>query len=174
MRDSLPHLSVVDLSGSRIVAYSTKGYNGTNVSSTIDWNAGTMRDSIVVNTSDGYNFAIDEVPIFAFRANTDLVSIVLPIFFTTISDEAFMLCKGLESIILPENIMIIGNRAFSGCRSLKTIIVKSAIPVDISGETDVFKGVNKNTCTLIVPVGSKEKYEAAAGWKDFKNIVAPK
>lgn len=174
MRDSLPHLSVVDLSGSRIVAYSTKGYNGTNISSTIDWNTGSMRDSVVFNTSDGYNFAIDEVPIFALRANETLLSIVLPFTATAVSDEAFMACRGLSSITIPEKITRIESRAFSECRSLKTIIVKSAIPLDLSDKPEVFKGVNKNTCTLFVPVGSKGKYEAAAGWKEFKNIVETK
>ena len=174
MRDSLPHLSMIDLSGSRIVAYSTKGYDGTNVSITMDWNTGSERDSMVSNCNGGYNFAIDEVPIFALRANRSLSSIILPFTVTAISDEAFMACSDLTSTTLPENISIIGNRTFSECISLKTIIVRSAIPVDLSDKTDVFKGINKNSCTLYVPVGSKGKYEAAIGWKDFKKIIETK
>lgn len=174
MRDSLPHLSVIDLSGSRIVAYSTKGYDGTNLCSTMDWNTGSFSDSLVLNCDDGFNFTNDEVPIFAFRANSTLSSIVLPFTATAISDEAFKACKYLTSITIPENIASIGNRAFCECSSLKTIIVKSAVPVDLSDIPEVFKGVNKNVCTLNVPVGSKGKYELAVGWKDFKKIVEMK
>ena len=174
MRDSLPNLIVVDLSGSRIVAYSTKGYDGTNISKIIDLNTGTETDSIVSNCGGGYKYANDEVPIFAFRANKELKSIVLPFYVLGISDEAFMACSDLVFITIPENISIIGDRAFRECSSLKTIIVKSKIPVDLSRKTDVFKEVNKNTCTLLVPVGSKGKYEAAAGWKDFKKIAETK
>ena len=31
--------------------------------------------------------------------------------------------------------------------------------------------VDKDNCTLYVPLGSKETYCSTAGWKDFKNIV---
>jgi len=174
MRDSLPHLIVVDLSGSRIVAYSTKGYDGTNISSTTDWNTGEMRDSVVFNCGDGYSFSNDDVPIFAFRANITLTSIILPFTATAISDEAFMTCRDLATITIPDNIVQIGNRAFSECSSLKTMIIRSAIPVDLTEKTDVFKGINKNVCTLFVPVGSKGKYKAAEAWKDFKKIAEPK
>ena len=174
MRDSLPHLSIIDLSGSRIVAYSTKGYDGTNISSTTDWNTGEMRDSIVFNCGDGYSFSNDDVPIFAFRANITLTSIVLPFTATAISDEAFMACRDLATITIPDNIVQIGNRAFSECSSLKTMIIRPSIPVDLTEKTDVFKGINKNVCTLFVPVGSKGKYEVAAGWKDFKKITETK
>jgi len=174
MRDSLPNLIVVDLSGSRIVAYSTKGYDGTNISKIIDLNTGTETDSIVSNCGGGYKYANDEVPIFAFRANKELVSVVLPLGVTAIGGEAFMACCKLASITIPGNISIIGNRAFGECNALKTILIRSAIPVDLGEKTDIFKGVNKIVCTLFVPTGSKGKYEAAAGWKDFKKIVETK
>lgn len=174
MRDSLPHLSAVDLRGSLIVPYSTQGYEGTNISRTIDWNTGDTQDSIVTNYGGGYSFAIEEVPIFALRAHNELSSIVLPFTTRSISDEAFMACGGLTSVTIPENISLIGNRVFRKCTSLKTIIVRSAIPVDLSEKPEVFEGVNKNTCILFVPIGSKEKYEVATGWKDFKKIVETK
>ena len=38
-------------------------------------------------------------------------------------------------------------------------------------ENGVFDGVNKNTCVLYVPSGSKSAYQVADQWKDFINIV---
>lgn len=35
----------------------------------------------------------------------------------------------------------------------------------------VFDKVDKSTCTLFVPTGTKSQYQAATGWKDFINIV---
>jgi hypothetical protein len=37
--------------------------------------------------------------------------------------------------------------------------------------SDVFSFVNKSTCTLYVPTGSKALYQAANQWKDFTNIL---
>ena len=37
--------------------------------------------------------------------------------------------------------------------------------------SSVFQYVPKSTCTLHVPIGSKEKYEVANVWKEFLNIV---
>ena len=175
MRDSMQNLSVIDLSGSRIISYfSSKNrirLDGTNISRITDWNTGSDIESLSFNCDEGYNFAIDEVPIFAFRNNGNFESIISPSSATAISYRAFMACSKLISFTIPEKITLIENEAFSECSSLKTIIVRSAIPVDLSKNADVFEGVPKNSCTLFVPVGSKGKYELAAGWKDFKNIV---
>ena len=45
-----------------------------------------------------------------------------------------------------------------------------AVPANVSDDT-VFKGVDKEYCTLYVPIGSAELYGTAEYWKDFKNIV---
>jgi hypothetical protein len=41
----------------------------------------------------------------------------------------------------------------------------------LSSSTLVFSGVNKTTCTLSVPNGTKNTYQAALQWKDFTNIA---
>ncbi len=174
MRDSLPKLISIDLSGARIVPYASKKYDGTNLCYSIDWNTGRFSDSLVFNCNGGYNFAIDEVPIFALRGNRGCSSVILPSSVSVINDEAFKYCNALSSVTIPENITRIGSGTFSECSSLKTIIVRAAIPADLNKKTDVFKGVNQNLCSLFVPVGSKGKYETAAGWKDFKTIVETK
>ena len=55
------------------------------------------------------------------------------------------------------------------CTSLTDIYchIEELLTIDSS----VFKNVPTNTCTLHVPIGSKEKYEVANYWDDFLNIV---
>lgn len=64
----------------------------------------------------------------------------------------------------------IGEYAFSGCSSLKSVIVGMQTPIDISMNSSTFGGIYE-TAILYVPIGSKAAYEAAALWKDFKEIV---
>jgi hypothetical protein len=64
----------------------------------------------------------------------------------------------------------IGDGAFSICSGLTTIINHNSVPQNIS--SDVFGWVYKNSCTLKVPANAVEAYKNAAGWCDFKNIVA--
>jgi hypothetical protein len=47
----------------------------------------------------------------------------------------------------------------------------SVIPIDLSSSSNVFFNVNKTTCKLYVPVGSKRAYQNAVTWKDFLNIL---
>jgi len=46
----------------------------------------------------------------------------------------------------------------------------STTPINIIGSSDVFYNINKTTCILHVPVGSKSLYAAADQWKNFINI----
>lgn len=61
----------------------------------------------------------------------------------------------------------IGDDALYGCNKLTTVVVGNASPVKIGSY--VFS--NRENATLYVPKGSKEAYEAADYWKEFKEIV---
>lgn len=61
----------------------------------------------------------------------------------------------------------IGSWAFSGCSGLTE--VRSFIVEPFYINTYVFP--NASQATLYVPIGTKEKYEATDGWKEFKEIV---
>ena len=63
----------------------------------------------------------------------------------------------------------IGEQAFSGCTALVTVTAKIAVPFAINDNT--FDAATYQTATLYVPVGAKARYQAAAGWKNFYNIV---
>ncbi len=127
----------------------------------------------------------------AFAGNT-LGTINLPTSLTTIADYAFSTCMQMSNITLPASVSSIGIRAFNYCSSFTSINIPSSVtsigdgawyectglqsiycyksnPLTIT--TNVFYNVNKSTCTLYVPVGTKSLYQAATGWKDFSKIV---
>ena len=107
----------------------------------------------------------------------------------SIGRQAFYKCNGLSHITLPKNLRSIGGAAF-----VQTSLEKVTIP---SGVTDIqYKAFAEiptltsitslienpfpfqwaiidryNTVTLYVPAGTKEKYMAAEGWKNFAHIV---
>ena len=86
-------------------------------------------------------------------------------------DYAFYGCSGLTSVVIPNSVTSIGYDAFYNCTGLTSIT--SLIPADALFTVDsyTFYNVDKNVCTLYVPVGSKSTYASTAGWKEFKNIV---
>ncbi|MBQ6379956.1 MAG: leucine-rich repeat protein [Prevotella sp.] len=105
---------------------------------------------------------------------------------TAIGDGAFENNTTMEKVTIPESVTSIGEKAFAGCTNLKVIYLYAEDPIDLTGKVktrgddgeeaevdviSVFDGVNTETCILYVPVGSKEKYEQAEGWKEFANIV---
>jgi hypothetical protein len=57
---------------------------------------------------------------------------------------------------------------------LQEIYIRNSTPpiCNISGDDqyNVFVKVDKSTCKLYVPIGSKAAYAAANEWKDFENI----
>ena len=99
---------------------------------------------------------------------------------TAIGEGAFENNTKVEIVSIPETIEFIGNNAFAGCFNLKEIRVLAELPIKLGSASagtrgddasSVFAGVDTETCILYVPYGSKEKYEQAEGWSDFKNIV---
>ncbi|MFZ4725058.1 MAG: leucine-rich repeat domain-containing protein [Paludibacter sp.] len=87
----------------------------------------------------------------------------------TIGGMAFG-CKALRSIKIPKSVTFIGTDAFFNT-SFTSIYSYPTVPVDLTSSISVFSGVNKSTCVLYVPKGSKTLYQTADQWKDFTNIV---
>jgi hypothetical protein len=99
-------------------------------------------------------------------------SLTIPPSVTSIGTYAFSGCFYLTgSLTIPPSVTAIGKEAFRYCEGFKTIYASSSTPIDISASSNVFEMINKSTCILHVPVGSKALYEAADQWQDFSNIV---
>ena len=103
-------------------------------------------------------------------ANAKLTSLVIPENVTSLGAGALNGNATLQTLELPASLTTIGGTAFSGCTALQSIKVHSTFPVNLSSATGVFDGINKTTCILYVPAGTKDAYLAADGWKDFTNI----
>jgi hypothetical protein len=107
----------------------------------------------------------------AFSQCKDLTSIVFPGNLKTIGCQAFENCSSLNSIIIPESVIGMGYRMFSNCSGLKSIYMQSLSPQDLNLSDDIFYNVDKETCKLYVPYGTKSDYERTDQLKEFKNIL---
>ena len=114
---------------------------------------------------------------YAFADCSGMTSVIIPNSVTTIGDYAFYNCSSLTSVIIPSSVTSISEfRAFYNCRGLESVTVHHTTPLAIYNGTfswwdrDNYTD-QKTSATLYVPVGTKTLYEAADGWKEFKNIA---
>jgi hypothetical protein len=83
------------------------------------------------------------------------------------------LISGCKKTIIPNSVTSIGERAFDEV-GLTTVVSLIENPFVIGGKSRSYRAFSDNTfynATLYVPVGTKEKYQATDGWKDFAYIV---
>ena len=101
---------------------------------------------------------------------------VIPVSVTSIARVAFSGCSGLSEITIPNSVTSISDFAFHNCESLTSVISLIEEPFEIS--SNVFEVVdfttfttNFTSATLLVPAGTKSKYESKSAWNKFTNIV---
>lgn len=87
---------------------------------------------------------------------------------TEIGSSAFYNCSALTSVTIGNSVTSIGSDAFSWCSGLTSVTALNPTPVAIITE---YVFTNRTNATLYVPKGSKSAYQAAAYWKEFKEIV---
>lgn len=149
MRDDMPSLAILDLSGANIAAYS-----GT---------AGTL----YVNTT----YPANEIPQNAFyngntyASKTSLTTIKLPSSSVSIGRSAFQGCSGLTGTFsIPSSITSIGDNAFQNCSGFTgTLTIPSTI-TSIGG--GVFQNCTGFTGSLIIP----SSFTLLNSW-DFANCT---
>ncbi|MDP4239248.1 MAG: MBG domain-containing protein [Bacteroidota bacterium] len=158
MRDDMPLLAVLDLSGATIVAYT--GDKGT---------AGTT----------DITYPDNEIPQFAFSdpvyqtGKKTLSSIKMPLSTTSIGSYAFIDCSGLTGKLdIPSLVTIIGGQAFSNCIGLSGTLTIPSLVTTIGENT--FHGCNGLTGTLILPpsVTTINDY-VFSGCSGFTSIIFP-
>ena len=105
----------------------------------------------------------------AFNGQTAFTTFDIPSSITKIGINAFENCSNLTSVSIPAHVTTIGTGVFLYCTKLMKVTCHIKEPFAI--DSSVFTDNTKNGGTLYVPAGTKAKYEATAGWKEFKNIV---
>lgn len=81
-----------------------------------------MGDDAAVDIPTSYDgYPVTGISERAFRGNTDITSVTVPVGVTFIDREAFQECWKLQSVSLPESLEIIGVKAFYNCRELSEI-----------------------------------------------------
>jgi hypothetical protein len=130
MRDSMPKLTVVDISAVTIDKYFGKlGPRG-------QWPVEYPENS-TPDEAFKYKFSLTKVILSnkihslgfgSFQYCSNLISVNIPSSVTSISNGAFDGCASLTSITIPENITSIGAGAFSSCVKLKGV----SIPVSVN------------------------------------------
>ena len=117
--------------------------------------------------------SVTSIGTFTFGNCTNLRSVDIPNLVTSIGYYAFGGCKSLASITIPNSVASIGESAFFGANPTEiTSMIKDVFPIN----DNVFQYWDNNerkftSATLYVPAGTKAKYEATDGWKNFRNIV---
>lgn len=117
MRDLMPLLTEIDLSGATIVSYT--GADGTNL------NPGSS--GYPANTVPNHAFDSLSPVNNSYIGKQSLISIVLPSNVTEIQQESFGFCINLANINLPSSLTVIGPAAFLNCASLKSINIPSSV-----------------------------------------------
>ena len=103
---------------------------------------------------------------FVFYNCTGLTSsLTLPNSVTSIGNGSFLNCRGLTNVTIGSGAITIGDYVFENCTGLQKISVTRSLPPAIYSNT--FKGVNKETTVLEIPIGSKAAYQIAPYWKEF-------
>ena len=108
-----------------------------------------------------------------------MTSVSIPEGIETIGVDAFRYCSKLDKIVIPSTVTSIGAYAFYGTYELSLLVSHIQNPFEIGKETFMYQlganyinvlGLFPTQATLYVPIGSKSKYEALSGWRQFKVI----
>lgn len=109
----------------------------------------------------------------AFMYCVNIRNLVLPEGLTHVFDAAFApgsTDPAWESITLPSTIKFLGDMLFDDLDRGLNIYCRSTNPANITLEDHPFADVD-TASVLYVPKGCKAKYQAAEGWKEFKQII---
>lgn len=126
-----------------------------------------------------------------FKNCTVLHSVTLPEGLTYIGENAFLYCA-FTDIVLPKTLKAVAPGAFGEdfllsiefpagfekfegdgvfWNQVRKIKMNNPNPIDLTMALSFANAYIKSIAALIVPAGSKAKYQAAPGWADFKNII---
>ncbi len=93
--------------------------------------------NIIIPNKALTGFPVTRIEYGAFKNDSCLESIVIPVGVTSIGSEAFKNCTNLKSVVLPNGLKEIGQGAFAGC----TLLTEIQLPDSLTTiEKDAFRG----------------------------------
>ncbi|MBR6171425.1 MAG: C10 family peptidase [Bacteroidaceae bacterium] len=131
-----------------------------------------------VKSGDGTDCRVVAIGDAAFYG-WGMTSLTIPEGVETIGYNAFEACNKITQIVLPSTVTSIGYNAFYNTGDLSVLISHIQDPFEIGEEMFMYqyfdmatewKSILPSAATLYVPVGTKYKYEALAGWNQFGDI----
>jgi len=124
-------------------------------------------------SGDKFYTGDNQISKIMFGTCQKLETIILPESVIYIGDNAFGGCVGLTSVTIGNRVASIGVKAFSDCTGLTEIHSKNPTPPTLYTilSYGCFNNVDKTTCKLYVPKGSKSAYQSRNGWSEFANII---
>ena len=139
-----------------------------------------LKNYEILNIPEG----LTEIKPNTFAKVDNIGTVNIPASVSKIGSYAFFRSvKRLNKVYISGHIADMGEYAFGSCPYISTLYVNDAnpdsIPDNAFNNAYVYNSVSSQTLSqdynykntkLMVPVGSKEKYEATAGWKLFQNI----
>jgi hypothetical protein len=136
LRDDMPLLSYIDLSGTTVVAYT--GTEGTYNTTSTTYPANTIPQRAFYNTATKtgktsltsfvFPASITAIDIYAFRG-CGLTSITIPSTVATIGYGNFLANNNLASVTIPSSVTRIDKWAFAYCGNLKNITIPSSVSI---------------------------------------------
>ena len=178
--------SLASINCENIEEIGSGAFGGCSSLKTVSANIEVVENGTFSNCSALESFDFPKLRIIeegAFASCTSLRNVVLPTEVVGIFGDGnnnrgvFSGCTSLESITIPSTIVKIGNasewedentKTFVGCTSLKTISIANPSPIQLAESN--FDMLTYLSATLKVPVGAKDAYSQAAGWKNFSTI----
>jgi hypothetical protein len=120
-----------------------------------------------------FNFpqSVEYIENEAFSNCFSLKKVKIPSSTKSIGKSAFNACSSLTYASINSKTTYLGDYSFQNCTKLDSLYAFPTAPIVLSTASYVFNNVNKTTCKLFVPHGSKTRYADANQWKDFINII---
>lgn len=116
-------------------------------------------------TAPLFSKQISKLPVSAFEG-ISAGEIILPDYITEVGNYCFRNNEGTDvKIVIPASVKKIGNTAFS-MNSVASVKVLGTVPPEATNYT--FSTRTYNNATLFTPLGYKETYLAANGFRNFK------
>ena len=124
--------------------------------------------NVIFNAENCKTMGSYDYPVF--KNCTNLSSVTIGENVKDIPSYTFSGCNGLTKVIIGSSVKTIGNYAFANIERLAKIYLLNPIPPTCAS-ADIFNKVNKDKCTLYVPLGTAEDYKTTYVWWDFNNII---